>query len=70
MLSKVGLIVWWFAIVSATGEGVILEYRDKVACELIQQRYASVGVKTTECKEKGGESRGSSKSSGDVRSGV
>jgi len=45
--------MWWFAVLSQSGEIAYMEYKDKRACELNQRNYARVaGVKTTTCIER------------------
>ena len=47
------VFMWWFAVVSPSGELVLLEYRDKPACEVIQRAYERVTrLKTTTCQQK------------------
>ena len=45
------LLIWWFAVVSASGETIILEYRTETNCRLMHATYSRVTtVKVTDCR--------------------
>jgi len=49
----VALLIWWFAIVSASGEVSYLEYRTERACKTIQAAYVRAHANVTTCQWKG-----------------
>ena len=50
------MLIWWFALVSISGQAVFMEYRTEAACKIIQGAYARGHVKVTTCQHKEGTS--------------
>ena len=49
------LLIWWFAIVTASDKVILFEYRDKESCNLIRNNYLkviSLPNQITSCMEK------------------
>lgn len=57
-MRRVLLTVWWLAVLSHSGELIIMEYTEQRTCNVIRRAYASVGLKTTHCMQKGGGNSG------------
>jgi hypothetical protein len=41
--------MWWFAIISASGEVAFMEFRTKGACEVTRLAYDRSDLKVTSC---------------------
>jgi hypothetical protein len=51
--SILSLIMWWFAVISVSGELQYLEYRDYKTCKIVHDAYKRVGiVQVTDCVER------------------
>ena len=50
LISSIGLLIWWFAVMDASGAIAIYEYRWKADCETLRSVYLRVPtVKVTTC---------------------
>ena len=48
-------LVWWFAVISLSGEIVYFEgYRDKSTCQIARLPYTRTNLQVTTCQWKGG----------------
>ena len=56
---RVSSLVWWFAVISASGEIAYFEgYRDKATCVIARAPYARTTLRVTTCQLKGGDEDG------------
>ena len=52
-MTRIGLLMFWFAVVDNTGQAIFLEYRTYQACELMRKTYSTVpSLKVTDCSNK------------------
>lgn len=44
------VMVWWFAVISASGEVAYMHFRSKAGCRTVQQAYVYSHIKVTSCQ--------------------
>ena len=44
------LLLWWLAVLSASGELALMEYRSERSCKIVEYAYHYAHVTTTTCQ--------------------
>lgn len=47
--TRMFLFIWWFAVISNSGQLAIFEYVKQSSCEIMQSNYKKTGMKVTDC---------------------